>query len=508
MIDITSVWSKKYSLTAMAVAGIIMSGALNSSCADSNGAKKNKTRPNILFLLADDQRADALGCSGNNYIKTPNIDKLAERGARFTNCYVMGGNRAAICAPSRAMLMSGKYLFHVYDVLDGVNTMPKYFEHNGYETFGTGKWHNGKESFEASFQKAENVFLGGISNHMTVPCQNMGTDRKLGEPVRKGYSTDVFADAAMRYISNYAGGSREKPFFCYVAFTAPHGPRVPRQDHVGMYQDESMPVPGNFRKIHPFKLDNQSYRDEYLVPWPRTPEMIQTTMVDYYAMISHLDSRVGDIIDLLKKEGLFENTIIVYAADNGMAMGGHGLLAKQNIYEVATKVPFLISGPGVPATEVKDAMVYLLDIFPTLTNLCGLPAPESIDGKDITPVLKGQENEVRNSLYTVYMNCSKAVRTKDWKLILYQQHNYRQLFDLKKDPLEINNLADVPEYQSKVDSLMGLMKDWYALSGDTATMTPAKITPLEYDYKTPVRIADVNEPEYIVNKFFRGKYAY
>jgi arylsulfatase A-like enzyme len=231
--------SKNTSLTVIAAAGLIMTGAFNSSSTNNDSAMKKKSKPNILFLFADDQRADALGCTGNSYIRTPNIDKLAETGARFSNCYVMGGNRAAICAPSRAMLMSGKYLFHVYDVLDGVNTMPMHFAQNGYETFGTGKWHNGKESFEASFQKGENVFLGGISNHMTVPCQNMGPDRKLGEPVRKGYSTDVFTDAAISYLSNYASGSHEKPFFCYVAFTAPHGPRVPREDYIGMYPETS-----------------------------------------------------------------------------------------------------------------------------------------------------------------------------------------------------------------------------------------------------------------------------
>jgi arylsulfatase A-like enzyme len=505
MINMISIRNKKQSLTAMTAAGIILSGVYNSSCTNQNSPVRNKTKPNILFLLADDQKADAMGCAGNTYIKTPNIDKLAKNGIRFTNCYVMGGNRAAICAPSRAMLMSGKYLFHVYDVLDGVNTMPMYFEQNGYETFGTGKWHNGRESFEVSFQKGENVFLGGISNHMTVPCQNMGPGRKLGDPVKKGYSTDIFTDAAMRYISDYSKGSRENPFFCYVAFTAPHGPRVPREDYKGMYRDESMPVPGNFRKIHPFKLDNQSLRDEYLVPWPRTPEMIQTTMADYYAMISHLDNRIGDLIKLLIKEGLYDNTIIVYAGDNGMAMGGHGLLAKQNIYEVATKVPFIISGPGVPANETRDAMVYLLDIFPTLSSLCNLPAPDGIDGKDITPVLIGKKKEVRHSLYTVYMNSSKAVRTNDWKLILYQQHNYQQLFDLENDPLEINNLAEVPGYQSKMDEMMRLMKEWVVLSGDTSSMTPKIVRPLEFKYETPVRIPDVNEPEYIVNKFFKGK---
>ena len=114
-----------------------------------------KGRPNILFLFADDQRADALGCSGNSYIRTPNIDNLAHNGVRFSQSYVMGGPHGAICAPSRAMLLSGKSLFHVYDKLEGVQTMPAYFARHGYETFGTGKWHNEKSAFEAAFQQAK-----------------------------------------------------------------------------------------------------------------------------------------------------------------------------------------------------------------------------------------------------------------------------------------------------------------------------------------------------------------
>ena len=139
------------------------------SCNAEKIITEAKKKPNILFLFADDQRADALGCSGNTYIRTPNIDKLAENGVRFSNSYVMGGHHGAICAPSRAMLMSGKSLFHVYDKLEGVHTMPMHFAENGYETFGTGKWHNGANTFEASFQKGDNVFIGGMSDHYNVP---------------------------------------------------------------------------------------------------------------------------------------------------------------------------------------------------------------------------------------------------------------------------------------------------------------------------------------------------
>src|SRR6056297_4124208 len=140
------------------VFALTLTGLLSGCSLSEKKAEKNE-HPNVLFFFADDQRADALGCSGNPYIETPNIDRLAETGVRFSNAYVMGGHHGAICAPSRAMLMSGKSLFHVYDVLNGVKTMPMHFAEAGYETFGTGKWHNEKSAFEASFQHGENVFL-------------------------------------------------------------------------------------------------------------------------------------------------------------------------------------------------------------------------------------------------------------------------------------------------------------------------------------------------------------
>lgn len=467
-------------------------------------AKESKTKPNVLFIFADDQRADALGASGNTYIRTPNIDSLATRGVRFTNNYVMGGHHGAICAPSRAMLMSGKSLFHVYDRLKGVTTMPMYFNKFGYKTFGTGKWHNEPEAFEASFQQGKNVFIGGMSDHFNVPSQDLGPDGKLGEKVKKGYSTDLFADAAIGYINDYAEGNKENPFFCYVAFTAPHDPRSPRTDYIGMYPPETIPVPGNFMALHPFIFDDFNVRDETLAPWPRTPEIIQESLADYYALISHLDKRVGDIVETLKKQGLYDNTIIVYAADNGLAIGSHGLLGKQDLYEHSMKVPLIISGPGVPKQETRDALVYLYDVFPTLADLCGLPVPEDIDGKDLLPVLLGDENGVRNSLYTVYRNTVRAVRTDEWKLIRYPQRNYTQLFNLKLDPLELNNLASNPGEKPKVDEMMGLLQEWYTVTNDTATMNPKTILPLEYDYTKLKQIPDRHQPEYTLKKYFKG----
>lgn len=467
-----------------------------------------QNRPNVLFIFADDQRADALGSSGNTYIQTPNIDKLAEKGVRFSNGYVMGGHHGAICAPSRAMLMSGKSLYHVYDRLKGVQTMPRYFAENGYVTFGTGKWHNEKEAFEATFQNGKNVFLGGMCDHFNVPARDMGTDGKLGEPVSKGYSTDIFAEAAISFLKEYATGKKDKPFFCYVSFTAPHDPRSPRPDYIDRYPAESVPLPGNFKNLHPFAFDELTVRDENLAPWPRTPKIIQASIADYYALISHLDEKIGEIVETLKKQGLLENTIIVYAADNGLAIGSHGLLGKQNLYEHSVKVPVVICGPGIPEHKVSDALVYLYDLFPTLCDVSGLPAPKGINGINLYPLIKGEAIPVRSSLYTAYRNTVRAVRTSDWKLIRYPQINYTQLYNLKTDPLEINNLALNPNYKTKVDEMTELLQKRATENNDTINLFPSKVLPMDYDYTKLKQKPDNWQPEYILNKYFgetRGK---
>ena len=481
-------------------------GALTGCSPDhkNNPAGNNSTeRPNILFILADDQRADALGCAGNSYIRTPNIDSLARSGVRFSNAYIMGGHHGAISAPSRAMLLSGKHLFNVYDKLEGVTTMPMQFGSTGYETFGTGKWHNEKSAFEKSFKKASNVFLGGMANHFQVPCRSLGPDGKLSEPEMKGFSTDVFAGSAIDFITDYAKGDRKNPFFCYVAFTVPHDPISPHNDFTDAYPDQSLPLPGNYLPIHPFQFDDLLVRDENLLPWPRKPEHIRSVLSDYYALISHLDRNIGNIINTLRKTGLYDNTIIVYAADNGLAAGSHGLLGKQNLYEHSMKVPLIITGPGIPADKGSDAFVYLFDIFPTLTELCNVPLPPETDGKSLVPLISGNSESVRNSVFTAYRNTVRAVRTDEWKLIRYPERDYNQLFNLSADPLELNNLAGSVIWKQKLDEMTALLKQWQMELKDKAPLTADKTLPLQYDYKKLVRKPDQWQPDYTLKKYFQ-----
>jgi arylsulfatase A-like enzyme len=485
------------------VGAVCLVSLMLGSLAYKQSTKQAAKRPNVLFIFADDQRADALGASGNKIIKTPNIDQIAKNGTRFANCYVMGGHHGAICAPSRAMLMSGKSLFHVYDVLTGIHTMPMHFAENGYETFGTGKWHNGAETFEASFQKGKSVMLGGMSDHFQVPVRDLDAKRKLGGPVTKGFSTDIFTEAALSYLDEYAKGEKNNPFFCYVAYTAPHDPRSPRTDYIGMYPDKSIPLPGNYKKYHPFNYGEMQVRDENLAAWPRSPEIIQATLADYYALISHLDAKVGEVIKSLKDKGLYENTIIVYAADNGLAVGSHGLLGKQSLYEHSMKVPFIIAGPGIPANKVSDALVYLYDIFPTLASLTGLPKPEAVDGLSLSEVISGKSKGVRESLFTAYRHFVRAVRDREWKLIRYPERDYTQVFNLKKDPLELDNLAGKPAYRDKEEQLKNLLIQWQKQTGDTLSYTAKTVLPLDYDPEKFERTMDKNQPKYTQDKYFK-----
>lgn len=465
--------------------------------------KPEPQKPNILFLFADDQRADALGISGNPHILTPTLDQLAQEGSRFTNAYVMGGNHGAICMASRAMLLSGKNLFQVYDRLNGVQTMTMDFAKAGYTTFGTGKWHNEKEAFEASFQQAENVFLGGMANHYSISVRDYDAQGKLGEPTSKGYSTDIFAQSAIDFLNSQKQASN--PFFCYVAFTVPHDPYSPEASHINLYPDGSIPLPKNFLPSHPFQFDDLTVRDENLTGWPRKPEVVQMILSDYYALITHLDTQIARIIQALKDNGQYENTIIVYAADNGLAVGSHGLLGKQSLYEHSMKVPLILKGPGVPKGKDFDAFAYIHDIYPTLSELAGIPKREDLDGISLAKVLSGEHKQVREALFTAYRNTVRAVRDQKWKLIRYPERDYTQLFDLENDPEEINNLAELEQYQGQKNQMMALLLASQKSVGDTIPLTASMIKPMEYNPDTLRRKPDQWQPEYILKRYFEKK---
>jgi arylsulfatase A-like enzyme len=437
-------------------------------------------KPNILFLFSDDQRADTIAALGNSHIQTPSLDRLVRQGTVCTRAYCMGAQQGAVCVPSRAMLMSGRTLFRVSTTLKDQPTWPEMFAQAGYSTFMTGKWHNGPESAQRSFAEGRAVFFGGMGNPYELPVQDFKPGGGLTDKQLSGkHSVELFADSAVEFLKRQKG---DRPFLCYVAFNAPHDPRLAPKEYHERYNAAKPPLPANFLPQHPFNNGDLTGRDERLAPWPRTPEVVRQHLADYYAAITFLDAQVGRILDALQASGQSENTLIVFSSDHGLAIGSHGLFGKQNLYDHSMHAPLIFAGPGVPKGKQTGALCYLLDIFPTLGDLAGVQGPKGSEGKSLAPVFAGKQGAIRDSLFTAYRNVQRAVRDDRWKLLVYPQVNKVQLFDLGNDPAELKDLAADPAHATEVKRLMVLLTDWQKQLGDTQPLHTAKPQPPEFDF--------------------------
>ena len=421
--------------TRMLLALVILTSASACRAEDAAGNR----RPNVLFLFSDDQRADTLAALGNEHIHTPNLDRLVRVGTVCTRAYCMGSTQPAVCLPSRAMLMSGRTLFRIHSDLKGQTTWPEMFRKAGYATFLSGKWHNGPQSAQRSFAEGRAVFFGGMGNPYKLPVCDFKPEGGLtGKKPSGKHSVALFADRAIDFLQRQKG---ERPFLCYVAFNAPHDPRIAPKEYHERYNAAKPPLPPNFLPQHPFNNGELTVRDERLAPWPRTPDGVRQHLADYYASITFLDAQVGRILDALRASGQYDNTLIVFSSDHGLAIGSHGLIGKQNLYDHSMHAPLMFAGPGVPRGRQTDALCYLLDIFPTLGELTGVTAPDGNEGKSLLPVLTGKQKRLRDSIFTAYRGFQRAVRDERWKLIVYPRINKIQLFDLKNDPAEQKDLA-------------------------------------------------------------------
>jgi arylsulfatase A-like enzyme len=303
--------------------------------------------------------------------------------------------------------------------------------------------------------------FGGMSDHDKVPVQDFdrsGTyDKSRTHPGEK-FSSELFTDAAVNFLRDYKG---DRPFAMYIAYTAPHDPRTPPEEYRRMYPPEKVKLPRNFLPQHPFDNGELKIRDENLAPFPRTPEVIRRHIAEYYGMITHLDAQIGRVFDALAQTRRQDNTIIVFAGDNGLAVGQHGLMGKQNMYDHSIRVPLIMAGPGVPKGKRMQAMCYLLDIFPTLCDLTGVPTPSTVEGRSLVPVLRGNAGG-RETIFAAYRNLMRSVRTDRWKLNVYFVQGKRtvQLFDLRSDPWEMQDLADERDQSERVREMESLLQRW------------------------------------------------
>jgi arylsulfatase A-like enzyme len=473
----------RFQVFDLVVFGLIAAaGMLVGSVSRAAEAQTPTKRPNVLILFADDQRADTIAALGNSHIRTPNLDRLVSQGTSFTRAYCMGSLQGAVCVPSRAMLLTGRTLFHVKDDLKGQPTWPEAFANAGYTTFFTGKWHNQEASALRVFQQGKAIFLGGMGDPYRLPIQDISPEHAFVNKRLSGeHSVKVFADAAADFLRGQSG---KGPFLCYVPFNLPHDPRVAPQPYHDRYNAERPPLPANFLPQHPFNNGALIIRDEELAPWPRTPKIVRQHLADYYAAIEFLDAQIGRIVEAIQASSQYDNTLIVFTADHGLAIGSHGLFGKQNLYDHSMHAPLIIAGPGIPRDRRVDAMCYLLDIFPTLGELAGIPVPQGSEGQSLVPILTGQRQTGRDSIFTAYIDVQRAVRDDRWKLIIYPKINKTQLFDLKNDPNEIHDLASDSARAGEIKRLSGLLRQWQDRVDDAAPLSSA--TPLPLELKFPV----------------------
>jgi arylsulfatase A-like enzyme len=408
-------------------------------------------RPNVLFLLTDDLRADAVGALGNRAIKTPTLDKLASSGFVFKNAYCQGSNSPAVCLTSRNMILSGRSYFR-WKGSYAPGTPPNFpltLAAAGYETYHDGKRGNVAVEIEKKFQHSHYI--------------DDDRERKSGQPGK------AIVDRAISFVK---GRDRGRPFFMYLAFEAPHDPRVAAPEYLERYDPREIPLPANFLPVHPFDNGEMTVRDELLAPWPRTEAEIRRQLHEYFAVITGLDHHIGRLIETLKSSGDFDRTIVIFSSDHGLALGSHGLMGKQSLYEHSMKSPLLFAGPGIPRGS-SSALAYLFDIFPTICELAGISIPAGLDGQSLAPIIAGRSDRVRDSIFLSYRDDQRAVRDDRWKLVRYPGINRSQLFDLENDPDERHDLAADSAQGPRLDRMTDLLRQWQSRLGDVLPLTTA-----------------------------------
>lgn len=432
-------------------------------------AEQRADTPNILFLFADDQTYEAINALGCDELHTPNLNLLVRNGVTFTHAYNMGAWHGAVCVASRTMLNTGRFLWEAKAIEPKLGEEAKagrlwsqYMRQAGYDTYFSGKWH--------VKIKPDEVFDHVVHERPGMPNQtDAGYNRPIeGEPDAwspydpkfEGYWkggkhwSEVLGDDGVAYLEQAA--QNEAPFFMYLAFNAPHDPRQSPKKYVDMYPPEEIDVPENFMPEYPYKDAmgcGKSLRDEKLAPFPRTEYAVKVNRQEYYAIITHMDAQVGRILDTLEKTGKAENTYIFFTADHGLAVGHHGLMGKQNMYDHSVRAPLMVCGPGIPENELIDAPVYLQDIMPTTLELAGADIPEHVRFKSLMPLIEGRRKENYGAIYGAYMDLQRMVTEGNFKLIWYPKIDKYLLFNLKRDPLEVHDLSGNERYAKRLEDM-------------------------------------------------------
>ena len=444
------------------------------------------SRPNVLLIVSDDQRPDTIHALGNPLIRTPTLDSLVRQGMTFTRAVAPN----PLCVPSRAEIMTGCDGFRNRVGVLGSIMNPDLMRWAdcmrgaGYHTWYVGKWMNDGRPINRGYKESDGLFASGGPKWMKPQVDHHGRlvtgyrgwifqDDAGNKFPEKGVGLTPkidkeFADAAIRFIKR----KPQEPFFLHVNFTAPHDPLLMPPGYEGRYDPEKMLLPPNFLPRHPFDHGNFKGRDELLLPWPRTSKDVREDLAVYYAVISHMDEQIGRILEALEQTGQRDETIVIFTSDQGLAMGSHGLRGKQNMYEHTLGTPLVWRGPGIPKGQHTSAQCYLRDLYPTICELAGIDIPETVQGRSLVPVIRGEKESIYPCVFGHFRNAQRMIRTDRWKLIHYPKIGKFQLFDLANDPYELNSLANNSQHADLMTQLHDRLRAWQKDVVDPAVTDP------------------------------------
>jgi choline-sulfatase len=447
-------------------------------------------KPNVLFLFADDQCYNTVRALGHLDIDTPNLDRLVAGGTTFTHAYNMGSFSPAVCVASRTMLATGRSLWQaraVYDTADrereAGRLWPQLMAAQGYATYYTGKWHVKADATRA-YEFVAHLRAGmpkDVKEGYNRPLAGQPDPWSPSDPKFGGFWeggqhwSEVVGDDAIAFLEKAAADPR--PFFLTAAFNAPHDPRQSPKEYVDRYPLERVAVPANFLPEYPHKDAigcGPGLRDEKLGPFPRTEHAVKVHRQEYHALITHMDTQVGRILDALERSGRAENTYVFFTADHGLALGQHGLFGKQNLYEHSLRVPLLVRGPGIPANARVSAPVHLQDVMPTALELAGAPKPPHVFFHSLLPLARGETKaSAYPSIYAAYLDLQRAILHDGWKLMVYPKAGVLRLYHLTEDPLEQRDLAADPAHAERRRALFARLRERQRQLGDPFDLSAA-----------------------------------
>lgn len=471
-------WTRREAVKAMGAAGLAgLTSSVSARASDRDEHPSTPERPNVIFILTDDQTLRGLSCYGSTLMETPNLDRIAEEGVRFDNAFVTN----SLCAPSRASMLTGKYS-HEHGVTENIfggkepfdssqMTFPKRLQESGYTTLQVGKWH--LDSHPTGFDHWKRLPSQGRYNDPVFLEKPEGNE----EPARvqeSGYVTDIITEETIQSIERH----REEGPFCMLSWhKAPHRGWVPADRHEDMFTDAPIPPPATFNDDYHSRASPATHAEMSIANMPdwsdEQPEGLsdierkhwnyQRYIKDYLRTIKAVDEGVGKLLDYLDETGLAESTLLVFASDQGMFIGEHGYYDKRFMYEESIRFPLLMRYPPlIPAGTVEERIVRNIDFAPTFMDLAGVEVPDSVQGRSLRPLLEQQANpdwdEPLYYHYYEYPGPHKArphygVRTDRYKLIYYYTVDKWELFDLQQDPHELQNVVDAPKYSATVQRL-------------------------------------------------------